>query len=46
MELDGLSRGDHRIELVRGEEKLSVRVIKFRLKSGEIETLITDMREG
>jgi hypothetical protein len=44
-EIDGLSRGDHRIELVHGEEKVLVRVIKFRLNSGEDETLITDMMD-
>jgi hypothetical protein len=30
---------------VHGEENVSVRVIKFRLNSGEIETLITDMMD-
>jgi hypothetical protein len=43
--IDGLGRGDHTIELERGEERIPLRVIKFRLKSGEIETLITDMRD-
>jgi hypothetical protein len=46
-EIDGLDRGDHHIELVHGGEKISVRVIKFLLNSGENETLITDiMDEG
>jgi hypothetical protein len=44
-EIDGLGRGDHLIELGRGEEKLQARVIKFPLKSGETETLITDIMD-
>jgi hypothetical protein len=45
-EIDGLPCGDRLIELTHGEERMPVRVIKFRLKSGEIETLITDIRDG
>ena len=45
-EIDGLPCGDHLIGLTHGEEGMPVRVIKFRLKSGEIETLITDIRDG
>ena len=44
--VDGLPRGDRLIELTHGEERMPARVIKFRLKSGEIETLITDIRDG
>ena len=44
--IDGLSRGDHVIELERGEARIPVRVIKFRLGSGEVETLITDILDG
>jgi hypothetical protein len=43
--IDGLGRGDHVIELENGGRRLEVRVIKFRLPSGEIETLITDVME-
>jgi hypothetical protein len=43
--IDGLGRGDHSIQLERGEERIEVRVIKFRLASGEIETLITDIKD-
>jgi hypothetical protein len=44
-EIDELNRGDHSIKLKHGEESIKVRIIKFRLKSGEIETLITDMTD-
>jgi hypothetical protein len=43
--IDDLGRGDHGIELERGEERIPVRIIKFRLASGEIETLITDIMD-
>ena len=43
--IDELSRGDHSITLEKGEEKIPIRVIKFRLESGEEETLITDIKE-
>jgi hypothetical protein len=41
--IDSLGCGSHVIELGRGEGRVPVRVIKFRLSSGEIETLITDL---
>jgi hypothetical protein len=44
--IDGLGYGDHNIELERNGEKIPVRVIKFRLKSGETETLITDVMDS
>jgi hypothetical protein len=44
--IDGLSRGGRVIELERGEAKIPVRVIKFRLGNGEVETLITDIPDG
>jgi hypothetical protein len=40
--IDALGRGDHVIELEQSGVRIAVRVIKFRLPSGEIETLITD----
>jgi hypothetical protein len=43
--IDDLPHGDHRTELVHGAERIAVRVIKFPLSSGEIETLITDLTE-
>ena len=43
--IDELSRGDHIIELEQGEKKLPLRVLKFRLDSGEEEVLITDLQE-
>lgn len=43
--IDSLSRGDHTVKLERGGEVIPVRVIKFRLKSGENETLITDLMD-
>ena len=43
--IDELGRGDHAIELERGDEKIPVRVIKFRLNGGEEETLITDIQD-
>jgi hypothetical protein len=44
-QIDVLGRGDHIIELEHGEERIQVRVIKFRLPSGVIETLITDLMD-
>ena len=44
-EIDGLSCGDHLMMLGSGEDQILVRVIKFRLKSGEIERLITDIMD-
>ena len=44
-EIDDLSLGDHAITLEEGEERIPLRVIKFRLDSGEEETLITDLQE-
>jgi len=43
--IDELGRGDHTIELERDGEKIPVRVLKFRLSSGEEETLITSLHE-
>jgi len=43
--IDELSRGDNLIELEHGEEKILVRVLKFRLDGGEEETLITSLME-
>jgi len=42
-EIDSLGYGYHKIELKQGEQKIPLRVIKFRLESGEDETLITDL---
>jgi len=42
-EIDELSYGNHKIELKQGEKSIPLRVIKFRLDSGEDETLITDL---
>jgi hypothetical protein len=39
--IDGLGFGDHTVELKNGKERIPVRVIKFRLTSGTVETLIT-----
>jgi hypothetical protein len=43
--IDALDRGDHVIELEQSGVRLPVRVIKFWLSSGEIETLITDVMD-
>jgi hypothetical protein len=43
--IDELDYGDHRIKLDQGGEKIPVRVLKFRLKGGEDETLITDIED-
>lgn len=43
--IDELARGEHIIELNQNGQGIKVRVIKFRLASGEIETLITDIPE-
>jgi len=43
--IDKLGRGDHTIELEKDGEKIPLRVFKFRLPSGEEETLITDILE-
>ena len=43
--IDELGRGDHTIEFERDGEKIPVRVLKFRLSSGEEETLITSLHE-
>ena len=43
--IDKLNRGDHSIELEQGEERLPLRVLKFRLDGGEEQTLITDLQE-
>ena len=44
--IDALSLGDHVIYLEHGEEKIRVRVIKFLLSSGALETLITDIMDA
>jgi hypothetical protein len=47
LEIDGLSMGEHRIKVeVGGGEMRAVRVIKFRLPSGESETLISSLLGG
>jgi hypothetical protein len=43
--IDALGLGDHRVELVQGTERTPVRVLKFPLPSGIIETLVTDIRD-
>jgi hypothetical protein len=45
LEADALGLGDHRIELEHGKRRISVRVIKLLLPSGEIETLLTSLTE-
>jgi hypothetical protein len=43
--IDALGRGEHEIELEKGGVgPIAVRVIKFRLPSGEIETLISSLK--
>ena len=45
-DIDNLPNGDHTIVLQReGEKDICVRVLKFPLKSGEIETLVTDITD-
>jgi len=44
--IDNLSRGDHVIKLDHNGQQRKIRVIKFRLKSGEMETLITGIMDG
>jgi hypothetical protein len=43
--IDGLGFGDHAVELKRGKERVAVRVIKFPLPGGTVETLITDVTD-
>jgi hypothetical protein len=43
--IDRLGLGDHSVELKRGNDRIAVRVIKFLLPSGTVETLITDMTD-
>jgi hypothetical protein len=43
--IDELPRGSFEITLDKGGGPITVRVIKFRLPGGEIETLITDLRD-
>jgi hypothetical protein len=43
IEIDELGYGDHKIELKGEQESIPLRVLKFRLKGGEDETLITDL---
>jgi hypothetical protein len=46
LEIDGLSMGEHRIKVeAGGGEMRAVRVIKFRLSSGETETLISSLMD-
>jgi hypothetical protein len=45
-EIDALERGDHTITLGHGDEQILLRVLKFRLSSGEVETLITDLQDA
>ena len=45
-EIDRLSKGDHSVVLKkRGNNDICVRVLKFDLPSGEVETLITDIAD-
>jgi hypothetical protein len=41
-----LENGIHEFELVSSEGTLKARVIKFTLLSGEVETLVTNIREA
>jgi hypothetical protein len=41
VEIDALGYGTHKFVLPCGENRLTVRVIKFALPSGETETLVT-----
>jgi hypothetical protein len=43
--IDGLGYGDHSVKLKQGEKKIKVRVVKFRLSSGEDEALVTDIKD-
>ena len=43
--IDRLRRRDHAIELEHDNRKIALRVLKFRLKGGEEETLITDIQD-
>ena len=43
LDIDGMALGDHRYVLVEDGETIPVRIIKFLLPSGEIETLITNL---
>jgi hypothetical protein len=43
--IDRLGFGDHCVELKRGKERIAVRVVKFVLASGTVETLITDVTD-
>ena len=44
--IDQLGKGDHEVVLQkRGHEDIRVRVLKFDLSSGEVETLITDITD-
>jgi hypothetical protein len=43
--IDALRHGDHMVELEQDGRQIPVRVIKFRLSSGETETLITDIAD-
>ena len=44
-DIDALDCGDHAAELAQGNVRIPVRVLKFRLNSGEVETLITDITD-
>jgi len=43
VKIDKLPIGDHKFVLKHAKDCIPLRVIKFRLKTGEIETLITDL---
>jgi hypothetical protein len=43
--IDALCYGDHLVELEQDGQLIPLRVIKFRLSSGEVETLITDIMD-
>ena len=44
--VDGLGRGDHVVKIGQNEQKIQVRVIRFRIGSGETETLTTDIMDN
>ena len=43
IEIDKLPLGSHSFFLVQGDKKIKIRVVKFKLSSGEIETLISSL---
>lgn len=45
VEIDKLPIGDHHFTLIQNDERCEVRVIKLRLDSGEVETLVTNLMD-